>query len=105
MTNEACAGLWSGLRARRVAYVASMLGIPATVPAAMLLSRWIAAPLHFVIPAAAALAVYVAMGKRLIRWPCPRCGRSFSARQDAGRTIPLPSACVHCGLPYEACEW
>lgn len=76
--------LWAGLRARRVAYVASLLGLPAGLPVVVLLSRWLAAPLYFVIPMAAAMAVYVAMGRRLIRWPCPRCGQSFSVRRGAG---------------------
>lgn len=103
MTDEACDAVWAELRARRTAYLVSMLGLPGAVLAAMLLERWL--PLSFMVPMAAALASYVATGKRLSRWPCPRCGESFSARQGAGRTIPLPGACVHCGLPYEACEW
>ena len=103
MTDEACDAVWAELRARRTAYLVSILGLPGAGLTAILLERWM--PLSFMIPGAAALVTNYTLKMRVIRWPCPRCGRSFSARKGGEGKIPFPGACVHCGLPFEACEW
>lgn len=50
-------------------------------------SRWVP-PVLFI----AGVILWFVMQNRYERWPCPRCGKRFTAPGMA------PSACIHCGL-------
>jgi ribosomal protein S27AE len=42
------------------------------------------------------LPVVFLLSLQQARWPCPRCGNSFYARQF--RYFPFANSCLHCGL-------
>jgi predicted RNA-binding Zn-ribbon protein involved in translation (DUF1610 family) len=91
--------MWDELYRRRRAFISSFLVlIPGSVLAGIVTEALLPGALGFFLVAAAGLAFYLWSGRRLARWPCPRCGRYFSVLDMQNRYWPLVSSCRHCGL-------
>jgi predicted RNA-binding Zn-ribbon protein involved in translation (DUF1610 family) len=54
---------------------------------------------HWFLPAGILYgALWLNQGRLLIKWPCPRCGRSFLRSDKSTVSMPFRSQCANCGL-------
>ncbi len=95
---------WREYRRRSmVASLGLVLGLPAVFAVSIALKLW---PVHdpegvFILLVILWAIFWGGSAIRLVRWPCPRCGKPWLANQEAA--LGATRCCAHCGLAlYES---
>jgi hypothetical protein len=73
-------------------------GLPVAAAVAWLASRLFDTKIPGMVAAIAWMVAYMVIGFRIQLWPCPRCGKRFSAKWWYNKWL-FARKCVHCGLP------
>lgn len=88
---------------RRMSYYT--IGIAVCFPFVVLTTAYIAALQQSLLLGLAVFliwgVVFMVVGNRCARFPCPRCGRPFATTPGHTQGF-FARACVHCGLPKNA---
>jgi len=91
-------------RRRKLAWIATAaLPLPIALGGLIVLpiAFWLESELPIMLVAGACMSVCAAMHSRWLRFPCPRCGRTFNLNYLTSRF----DGCKHCGLEkYAPCD-
>jgi len=95
---------WRQYRRRNlIATLGLVAGMPCTVALAILLKLWSPEQAQFAFPIIVVVwaLLWAWSAFRVVRWPCPRCGRAWLSYQEAN--LGAERRCKQCGLGlYEA---